>query len=82
MYLDILDKKRINVLPQLEQIKDDYYLNGDTALALQLGHRDSIDFNFFKKGDIDTTSLFKNLKEIFTTISGKAHTLQGWNESV
>jgi predicted nucleotidyltransferase component of viral defense system len=65
MYLEILDKKRISILPNLAHFKDEYYLAGGTALALQLGHRDSIDFDFFKKGDIDTTSLFKNLKEIF-----------------
>jgi hypothetical protein len=47
VYLEVLAKKRISVLAQLEQFKDDYYLAGDTALALQLGHRDSIDFVFF-----------------------------------
>ncbi|MCF7794940.1 nucleotidyl transferase AbiEii/AbiGii toxin family protein [Patescibacteria group bacterium] len=66
MYLEILDKKRINILPQLGNFKDEYYLAGGTALALQLGHRDSVDFDFFKKEDIDTTSLFKKLKEVFS----------------
>jgi predicted nucleotidyltransferase component of viral defense system len=66
MYLEILDKKRISILPQLGHFKDEYYLAGGTALALQLGHRDSIDFDFFKKGDIDTLSLFKRLNEVFS----------------
>jgi predicted nucleotidyltransferase component of viral defense system len=66
MHLEILDKKRINILPQLANLKDDYYLAGGTALALQLGHRDSVDFDFFKQENIDTNNLFKDLKHIFS----------------
>jgi len=65
MHLEILDKKRSNILPQLGQFKDEYYLAGGTSLALQLGHRDSVDFDFFKKADIDTSALFNRSKEVF-----------------
>lgn len=65
MFYNILDKKRIAILPLLTFFKKDYYLAGGTALALQIGHRDSIDFDFFSKKDIDTQKLFEQILEIF-----------------
>lgn len=66
MYYDILDKKRLDVLPLLKELKEDFYLAGGTALALQIGHRDSVDFDFFSQENIDTEKLFSRLKEIFS----------------
>jgi len=65
MYYNILDKKRLAILPLLKNFKKDFYLAGGTGLALQLGHRDSIDFDFFSKKNIDTKKLFLQIKEIF-----------------
>lgn len=58
MYYGILDKKRIDILPLLKPFKKDFYLAGGTALALQIGHRDSIDFGFLKKNDFDVVKTF------------------------
>ncbi len=71
MFYNILDEKRLNILPLLEEFKDNFYLAGGTALALQLGHRDSIDFDFFTKNDINTQELFEKIKIIF-----QQHTLK------
>lgn len=65
MYYDILDNERRAVLAKLSYFKDRYYLAGGTGLALQLGHRDSIDFNFFTNTDIDTKELFLQIMEVF-----------------
>lgn len=65
MFYDIIDEKRKNVLPLFKSLKSDFYLAGGTALALQLGHRDSVDFDFFSEKDFDTKDLFEKLKEIF-----------------
>jgi hypothetical protein len=65
MFYDILDKKRLDILPFFGSFKNDFYLAGGTALALQLGHRDSVDFDFFSEKDIDTKDLFERLREIF-----------------
>jgi predicted nucleotidyltransferase component of viral defense system len=65
MFYDILDKKRMAILPLLKEFKSDFYLAGGTALALQLGHRDSIDFDFFSMKNIDTEKLFERIKTIF-----------------
>lgn len=66
MFYDIFDKKRKNILPLFKQLKSSFYLAGGTSLALQLGHRDSIDFDFFSERDFDISDLFENLKEIFS----------------
>jgi len=57
MFYDILDKRRIDILPLLKLFKEEYYLVGETAFALQLGHRDSVDFDFFKKEDFEKNFL-------------------------
>ncbi len=65
MFYNILDKKRLEILPLLKFFKTDFYLAGGTGLALQLGHRDSIDFDYFSPNDIDTSKLFLIIKEVF-----------------
>ncbi|MEA3464006.1 MAG: nucleotidyl transferase AbiEii/AbiGii toxin family protein, partial [Patescibacteria group bacterium] len=58
IYLNILDNKRLKILKQLKFTRKlKMYLAGGTALALQLGHRTSVDFDFyipkeFKKGEL------------------------------
>lgn len=65
LYFDILDQKRTNLLPLLTPFKDNFYLAGGTALALLLGHRDSIDFDFFSSGSFSTKDLFKKIEQVF-----------------
>lgn len=66
IHWDILDSKRKSILPLFKHFKDDgFYLAGGTGLALQLGHRDSIDFDFFKNGDYDTATLIKKIESVF-----------------
>jgi len=65
MFYNILDKKRLEILPLLENFKKNFYLAGGTGLALQLGHRDSIDFDFFSSKDFDTEKLYAVIKELF-----------------
>ncbi len=65
MKYEILDKARTEVLPLMINFKSDFYLAGGTALALYLGHRESIDFVFFTDQDFDTAFLFEKCKEVF-----------------
>jgi hypothetical protein len=59
MYLDILPQEQRELYPKLSFLKEyGFILFGGTAIALQLGHRESIDFDFFNASDID------NLKQI------------------
>ncbi|MFA5432396.1 MAG: nucleotidyl transferase AbiEii/AbiGii toxin family protein [Candidatus Paceibacterota bacterium] len=66
MFYNVLDKKRREILPLFKSLKKDFYLAGGTALALQIGHRDSVDFDFFSKKNIDTEEIFKKIKKIFS----------------
>jgi hypothetical protein len=64
MFWNILDEQRRSVLPALGFCRDEgFYLAGGTALALQIGHRDSVDFDFFKSDAFDTALLFERLQE-------------------
>ncbi len=58
-HFEILDAKRTLHLDAVKEVGTGFYLAGGTALALQLGHRDSIDFYFFRETDIDTVDLWK-----------------------
>lgn len=51
---EILPPEQLEVYPYLKQITDQgYVLFGGTALALQLGHRTSVDFDFFSAEKIN-----------------------------
>jgi hypothetical protein len=60
------------VVPQLlellnkimsEKLFSDFYLVGGTALALQIGHRNSIDIDLFGKSEIDSDLFTEKLSE-------------------
>lgn len=54
MHWEILDEARKKLLPRLACIRPyGFYLAGGTALALQLGHRTSVDFDFYTKTPFD-----------------------------
>lgn len=45
--LDILPAQQRSLWPELAAVPRRFILYGGTAIALQLGHRVSIDFDFF-----------------------------------
>ena len=49
LHLDILDIEQKNLLPLIRLFRREFYLVGGTAVALQIGHRKSIDFDLFKQ---------------------------------
>lgn len=65
MHYDILDETRKGILPLLGKFGDHFYLAGGTGLALQLGHRDSFDFDFFCQEDFDTVDLSQKVESVF-----------------
>jgi len=65
-HLAILDRNQKVVLPKLGFLSDrGFYLAGGTALALQLGHRTSIDFDFYIQKHFDTKGLIDEIEEVF-----------------
>jgi len=65
MHYEALDKKGQVLLPSLGVFKRDFYLAGGTALALQIGHRVSVDFDFFTEKDFETDDLYERVQEAF-----------------
>ena len=69
----IISPKTFQLIQELQSMACliDFYLVGGTALALQLGHRNSIDIDLFTQKDFDDTALIEdisneyNFKEIF-----------------
>ena len=57
--LDILPQAQRELWPALVAIPDSYVLYGGTALALRLGHRSSVDFDFFSSHALDFGALYK-----------------------
>jgi len=69
MFSEVLDKKRKGLLPQLGFLKKyGFYMAGGTALALQLGHRTSLDFDFYTTRKFDSRKLREDLDQIFKKI--------------
>ncbi len=66
MYWKVIDKNRYNILKKLvERISlKNYYLAGGTALALQVGTRESFDFDFFVQDEFDENILVKELEKL------------------
>jgi hypothetical protein len=61
MHPDILSKEQKELLPMISQFKREFYLVGGTAIALQIGHRRSIDFDLFKQSSLNVTRTLKKL---------------------
>ena len=69
MFLEVLDKKRKKLLSQLIFLrKYGFYMAGGTALALQLGHRTSLDFDFYTEKKFDNEKLLRELGKRFKDI--------------
>ena len=61
IYLNILNQSQKDLLPLIKQYQSDYYLVGGTAIALLLGHRESIDFDLFTKKNKNQLKTKSNL---------------------
>lgn len=58
MHKEILTSSQNELLPFVKMFRKDFYLVGGTAIALQVGHRRSIDFDLF------TNAEFLNIQKI------------------
>lgn len=61
-HLEILPEPQLRLWPKLRPVADfGFVLYGGTAIALRLGHRTSIDFDFFTERALDRASLEESL---------------------
>lgn len=61
MHKEVLSEHQVELLSLIKRFIREYYLVGGTAIALNLGHRRSIDFDLFKYSSIKHSA---NLKKI------------------
>jgi hypothetical protein len=59
--LDILPPAQQRLWPELSETPGEFTLHGGTAIALRLGHRPSLDFDFFAPTPFDPNALLKKI---------------------
>jgi predicted nucleotidyltransferase component of viral defense system len=64
LHTEVLTDESKKLFPKLSIFKEDFYLAGGTALALQLGHRISVDLDLFSPAPIKKT-LLPRVEEIY-----------------
>ena len=71
MYLNILDTERQTLLRSLPETLNlsDFYMAGGTALSLQLGLRESMDFDFFTPLAFNEVGLLARLREAYGEVA-------------
>lgn len=62
MHREILSVDQVELLPLITRFAQSFYLVGGTALALQYGHRRSIDFDLFTDTDFDTGTIIQTVR--------------------
>lgn len=68
MYWNIIDEDRYKLLKKITEVVslDNYYMIGGTALSLQLGLRESFDFDFCVSTQFNNEVLLEELRQIGT----------------
>lgn len=61
MHLEILNKNQVELLEPIKSFNRSYFMVGGTAISLFIGHRMSIDFDFFTLQNINSLAIKKKL---------------------
>jgi hypothetical protein len=66
LHLDILPEGQLQLFEKLssQTFISEFYLAGGTCFALQIGHRRSLDFDFFIPDDFNTSDIISKLTKI------------------
>jgi hypothetical protein len=68
----IMPERQAKLWPLLGSVPEDFVLYGGTGLALRLGHRESVDFDFFSAGPFRPTDLLAELAWLEPTTVGRS----------
>ena len=63
MHKEILSKEQVELLRALKIFSSDFALVGGTAIALQIGHRESIDFDLFSVKEFDNNAIKRKIEK-------------------
>jgi hypothetical protein len=85
MYPESINEKTKLVFEKIKKsgIAESFYLAGGTALAIQLGHRESVDLDFFSKENFSNSEIKKNYQELgifFFPVRKKEPLMEFWTE--
>ncbi|MBF0397620.1 MAG: nucleotidyl transferase AbiEii/AbiGii toxin family protein [Desulfobacterales bacterium] len=69
MLKNILNNNQLELLPLIKEFSREFYLVGGTAIALHLGHRQSIDFDLFKKKQLNKKKIIDKVENHFKKYS-------------
>lgn len=61
MHLEILNQNQKELLDFISLFKREYYLVGGTAIALHIGHRESVDFDLFKLSGLRKNDIYRKI---------------------
>ena len=66
LHVSVLPQYQLKLFEELaaKQFINDFYLAGGTCLGLHIGHRQSIDFDFFIASDFNTSAIIEKLSDI------------------
>jgi len=61
MHKEILNSNQKKLLDLITLYRDKFYLAGGTAIALQIGHRQSLDYDLFSENEINSDNIIRSL---------------------
>jgi hypothetical protein len=64
MHNEILTSKQIELLPFIKKFQQSFYMVGGTAIALHIGHRQSIDFDLFTMARLNKSRIKAKLLQV------------------
>lgn len=65
MRKEILMEQQIKLLPLIGKFSSDFGLVGGTAIALHIGHRESVDFDLFTASEFDSSKIKRKITNGF-----------------
>lgn len=78
MFPNILSQEQLWCIGILNIFSEDFYLAGWTAIALQIGHRKSIDFDLFSPREIKNSTILNQLSQAGYVIDRILVDNRGW----
>ena len=63
MHSEILNNYQRQLLPLMSGFKREFLLAGGTSIAFHIGHRQSIDFDMFKKSELKITKIISKISD-------------------
>jgi len=61
----VLNYNQKKIVRKIDFLSKNFYLAGGTALAIQIGHRTSVDFDFYSEKEFDYKKLYSKFRKTF-----------------